>query len=256
MHLILSLIFLVLLLLVGKKRGLKTYICFYINYLLIMIYIILCSFGIDPIILAIITCLLVSLVTLFILNGNNIKTLSSFISILLILLLELGLIIFINNNANIYGFSYEQMESIGVFSFDINYSMKKLFLGVILMSSIGTVIDTSISISSSLNEVYLNNPKSTIKDLYISGINIGRDILSTTINTLYFVFLGGFMAFLFWHIREDILFVINYKVFVFDTVELLLCFISSIIVIPVTSIVTSYLLKNKKVVNYYHQVNS
>lgn len=77
------------------------------------------------------------------------------------------------------------------------------------------------------------------KELYNSGMNIGKDILSTTINTLFFAFLGGIIAFFFWHYSESFEYIINYKVLVQEIVELLCCCIGSILVIPITSYITS-----------------
>lgn len=236
---ILSIIFLVLLIIVGKKQGLKTYICFYLNYILILSYILFMAFGFNAIIVSIITCLIASLITLFLINGNNIKTRSSFVSICFVLIIMFVIVFLIGKNANIQGFSLESIETIGLYSYDINYNMTDVIIGMILVCTIGTIIDTSISISTSLNEVYINNTNISEKELYNSGMNIGKDILSTTINTLFFAFLGGIIAFFFWHYSESFEYIINYKVLVQEIVELLCCCIGSILVIPITSYITS-----------------
>ena len=59
--------------------------------------------------------------------------------------------------ANISGFGVESLETIGVFSHDINYSMTNVIIGMYLICTIGTIIDTSISVSSAMNEIYENN---------------------------------------------------------------------------------------------------
>ena len=186
MILILSAVLFLLLIIIGKDRGFKTFILFYLSFLLIILYIILISYNLNAILLAVIICIITSLLLLFGLNGYNIKTKSSFLAVITILLFVFILIYMIGKNANIQGFSAESIESIGGFSFYINYSMTDLMIGIYLITIIGTVIDTSISVSSALNEVYQNNPHLNVKELYKSGMNIGRDILSTTVNTLYF----------------------------------------------------------------------
>lgn len=236
---ILSLILLILLLIVGKKEGLKTYACFYLNYFLILVYIFLMGIGFNAIILSFIICLLASLVSLFLINGSNVKTKSSFISICIVLSIMFVIIFFIGNNANVQGFSYEAIEAIAGYSFDINYNMKDLIIGMILVCTIGTIIDTSISISTALNEVYLNNEGITQNELYNSGINVGKDILSTTINTLFFVFLSGIVGLFYWYYTESFEFIINYKTLCQELIELLCACIGSIIVIPITSYICS-----------------
>ncbi len=240
---VLSLILLILLIIVGRMRGLKSYICFYINYFLILLYIVLMGMGINPIILSITICLISTSVTLFILNGINKKTISSFISVSIILIITTLIVLFIGSYGNLQGFTYESLESIGAYSHDINYSMTNVLIGMYLVTTIGTIIDTSISVSSSLYEVYSNNKDLKENELFTSGMNVGKDILSTTINTLFFALIGGFIGFFFWHKSATIEFIINYKGFAKELISLLLCFISSILIIPITSFVTTKCIK-------------
>ena len=170
----------------------------------------------------------------------------SFISVMIVLLFVFILTYFIGMNANIQGFSAESLESIGGYSFDINYNMRDVFVGMYLVCIIGTVIDTSISVSSALNEVYENNKYLDKHELYKSGMNIGKDILATTVNTLYFAVISGFIGFFMWHFNTSFGYILNYKSFVQEIFKLLICIIGSILIIPITSYVTSRaLIKNK-----------
>ena len=239
---ILSIILFLLLTIIGKSRGFKTFIIFYVSLFLIMVYLFVMSIGFGAISNAIIICIIVSIVTLFGLNGYNVKTKSSFISILVVLLFIFLLTYFIGINANIQGFSSESLEAIGGYSFDINYNMTDLFIGMYLVCVIGTIIDTSISVSSAMNEVYVNNKHLDKHELYKSGMNVGKDILATTINTLFFAVVAEFIGFFMWHYGATISYLINYKSFSQEIIKLLLCFIASILIIPITSYITSRLL--------------
>ena len=245
---LLSLILFILLILIGKSRGFKTFGVFYLNLFLILVYLYFISIGLNAILHAVILCIIVTLTTLFGLNGVNTKTKASFKAIMIILLIMIGIIIFIGNDANIQGFSQESIEAIGGYSFDINYDMTKVLIGMLLITVIGTIIDTSISISSALNEVLINNPHLSKKELYKSGMNIGKDILATTINTLFFALVAEFIGFFMWHYGSSFSYIINYKSFVVEVAKLLLCFTSSILIIPITSyIATNDLIKNANI---------
>lgn len=50
-------------------------------------------------------------------------------------------------------------------------------------------MDISISISSSLNELVEKDNKITASALYKSGVAIGKDIMSTMINVLFFTYI-------------------------------------------------------------------
>ena len=243
MILLLTIILFLLLILVGKLRGLKTFFTFYINYYLIILYIIFISMGLNAIIMALILSILSSIISLFLLNGINKKIISSFISVLIVLAIISILIITITIFSNIQSFSIEDLENIIPYSFDINYDMTKVIIGMFIICTVGSIIDTSISISSSMNEIYENNKKISKKDLYKSGMNIGKDILCTTINTLYFAFFGGFISFILLHYTESLSYIINLNSFTKDVFMLLFCFVSSIIIIPITAYISSKKLK-------------
>lgn len=245
MILTLSIIFLILLLLIGKKQGLKTFICFYLNYILLFFYVFFMAIGFNAILTSIFICICASLITLFLINDVNIKTKSSFVSICIILLFMFIMIYIIGSIGNIEGFAFDSFEEISWCSLNINYNMTDVFIGIILVCTIGTLIDTSISISTGLNEVYLNNKSLSRVDLYKSGMNIGKDILSTTINTLFFAFFGGILGLFFWHYSASVEYIINYKVLVQDIIELLFCSIGSILIIPITSYIMAYNLTKK-----------
>lgn len=236
---VLSFILFCLLYTVGKKRGIKAFVLFYTSFFLIAVYILLMKWGINALLVAFIICIVVSLFNLFGLNGVNTKTKSSFISIVISLLFISLLTIIVCMPANIQGFSTDSIESIGGFSYEINYNMNYVLIGAYLVSVIGTMIDTSMSISSALWEVHENNPKLTEKELYNSGINIGKDILCTTINTLYFAMISFFVGYFLWHHSESLGLMLNYKSLVQELIKLLICIIGSILIIPVTSFICS-----------------
>ena len=235
----LSIILFILLIIIGRSRGFKTFLTFYLSIFLIILYLVLMKLGINPIILALIICILASLSTLFIINGINVKTKSSFVSIMFVLIFIFSLILIIGKRASIQGFAMESVETIGGYSYDINTNMVDVMIGMYLVAIIGTVIDTSISISSAIYEVLENNPHLDANELFKSGMNVGRDILATTINTLYFAIVSNFIGFFLWHRGSTFEFVINYKSFAQEVIQLLISFIGSILIIPITAYIAS-----------------
>lgn len=238
---VLSLILLVLLLLVGKTRGLKTYFSIYLNLALIFILVIITGWGFNPIIPTFIICILISLIVLFVLNGYNEKTLSAFLTVIAILIIFFTVSICLGNNIYIQGYSEETIESIGHLTYNIGINMLNLSNSIIIIGMIGNIIDTSIAISSALYEVHINNPKLGFKELFNSGMNIGKDILGTTTNTLFFAYLGGFMSLLifFQDFQYSFLAIINSKVFAQEFTRIILSGIAAFISIPLSSLISS-----------------
>jgi uncharacterized membrane protein len=68
-----------------------------------------------------------------------------------------------------------------------------LFAGIII-ASMGVVEDVAVSIASGVFEVQKHNPRLTLKELFRSGMVIGRDHMSALANTLIFAYVGASLS--------------------------------------------------------------
>ena len=177
MNLVLLGILFLLMVLIGGKKGIKTFFSLCLNFLILLVTFYFIAFGINSIIVSILGCLFISIVVLFLVNGKSIKTISSMKSVLIVLLILSFGIFIITNVSKIGGFGYEAYEEINMFPYDINLNMADVTTALILIGLIGAILDSSIAISSALFEVYENNKYLSTKELYKSGLNIGKDIL-------------------------------------------------------------------------------
>lgn len=249
MNKVLTLILLVLMLLIGKSRGLKVFITVLLNFILLILMFYFTSIGLNAYIVTFTCCLLFSLVVLFFMNGNNLKTRASLLSVVLVFIFILGFIFLYTYLCRLGGFGYEEYEEINMFSYDIHFNMASLYTCLVVLGLTGAIIDSSIAISSSLYEIALQNPNLTKKELFQSGLMIGKDILGTTANTLLFAYLGEFMTLIIWFmmLSYSASEILNNKVFVSEYTKIIFSAIGCILVIPITSMITSILLKKEEV---------
>lgn len=245
MNKVLIIILLFLMIAIGKKRGIKVFITIIFNFILLILSFCFLSLGLSIYLVSFISCLLFSVMVLFFMNGDNLKTRASFLSVLVVFSLVVGCLILMTNLCRLGGFGYEEFEEINMFSYDIHFSMSSLYTGLVLLGLTGAIVDSSIAISSSLYEVSIQNPNLTRKELFQSGLTIGKDILGTTTNTLLFAYLGEFMTLIIWFMMLSYSSsnIINSKVFASEYVKILFSAIGCIIMIPITSIITSIFLK-------------
>lgn len=238
---LLSLVLFVLLILVGGKRGVKTFFTIIMNLALIFLLVLLVGWGFNPILPTLVICLIISTIILFFLNGVNKKTVSSFIAVFILLIVFMGITLWFGSRIYIQGYTEETVEAISYVNYDTGINMLALSNAIVIIGLIGNIIDTSIAISSALYEVHVNNPKLSIKDLFASGMNIGKDILGTTTNTLFFAYLGGFMTlFIFFQdIRYSFVGIINSKVFAAEFTRIMLSGMASFLIIPLTAIIVA-----------------
>ena len=64
----------------------------------------------------------------------------------------------------------------------------------IMVAALGAVMDVAVSLGAALNEIQMLNSKISGKELFRSGINIGRDMIGTMTNTLILAFAGGSLS--------------------------------------------------------------
>lgn len=69
--------------------------------------------------------------------------------------------------------------------------LENLLVGGIIISALGAVMDVAMSISSAITEIHSVDPKLGQKELFKSGMNIGRDMVGTMTNTLILAFIGS-----------------------------------------------------------------
>ncbi len=248
MNTILVILLLILMLYIDKKRGIKLFLSIIFNFFILMIVFYLIAIGLNPIICSLIGCLIISYIILYFVNEENVKTKSSLKSIIIVLLILSFLIFIVSYISRIAGFGYELYEEISIFSFNIKINYTDIAISMILISLIGATVDSSIAISSALYEVFENNKDLSKKELYLSGMNIGKDILCTTTNTLMFAFLGDFMTLLIWFYKcnYSILDIINNITFVKEIIRILFSGLGCIIVIPITSYITTNALYKRR----------
>ena len=99
-----------------------------------------------------------------------------------------------------------------------------------------------------MNEIFIHNPLMDRYHLFKSGMNVGKDILGTTTNTLYFAFIGGYLALIVWF--KDLSYslgeVINSKVFSSEIISIFCIGTGAILIIPITAWLTAFTLTWRK----------
>lgn len=69
--------------------------------------------------------------------------------------------------------------------------LRGLLLAGIVIGSLGVLDDVTVTQSSAVWELHLANPAASARELYRSGIRIGRDHIASTVNTLVLAYVGA-----------------------------------------------------------------
>lgn len=225
---------------IGDEKGIKGFFSLSLNFIIIFILLKRITVSPHPVLITFIYCSIMSIVTLILLNGCHKKTTCALLSVEIIIAIMLIIITLFSSSLYIGGFDYQQSESIEYLSTYINIDFNKLIVCELLIGVFSAITDTAMTISSSMNEIYTLNPLIPRKKLYQSGMNIGSDILGTTVNTLFFVYFGNMLIVLIWLSLRGTSFAltINSKLLVAIIFDIIISGIAVLLVIPVTTFIT------------------
>ncbi|GIN62175.1 hypothetical protein J27TS8_21680 [Robertmurraya siralis] len=250
---LLGIILFLLMIVIGGKKGARSFFALFLNFVVVLLAVLFMNDpSLNPIVITVIACTIISCINLFYINEINIKTKTAFVSTLITIVILLVFIVVITEQAMIQGFGEEEIEELGIFSLYIGIDFVKLATAVIIMSTIGAITDAAIAISSPMYEAFCHHPNISRKDLFKFGISIGRDILGTSANTLFFAFFGSYLALLIWFkdLSYSIEEIVNSKIFSAEMITILCAGTGVTLIIPITAWISAFYfvkIRDKKV---------
>lgn len=239
----LSLLFCGLLIYVGRKKGFYSLISIGLTVLLITHALSpLILIGINPVLATILICVASTAATMYLVGGCNAKSTSAVIGAMLSLLFA-GLLSYITMfTAHLTGFTEE--NSMFLYTAHPELDFIGITISTMILATLGAVMDVAMSIASTINEIYITDNTKTVKDLFISGMNVGRDIIGTMANTLILVYLGGSLPLLLLAGNIDLQKFINLNQVVTETASALIGSIAIVICVPFTAVAASQMIKH------------
>ncbi len=198
---------------------------------------------IDPYIITLSACAAISYINLFFINEVNSTTKAAFLSSIITIVLLLLFIVLVTESAMIQGFGEEEVEELSVFSLYIGVDFVKIGASVIILSTIGAIIDTAMAISSPMREMFLHHP--TINKKSYSHLDQDWEgYFRTSTNTLFFAFFGGYLALLIWFKDLSYSFgeILNSKIFSAEMITIFCAGTGVALIVPITAVITAYFL--------------
>nr|WP_256241880.1 YibE/F family protein [Bacillus sp. V3B] len=195
--LIVAWIFIFTLLIVGKKQGLFSVISLAVNAVLLSyaLDVYMNTSGINLLWICGISVILFTVISLLLVNGFNEKTYAAIVATLLgtfISLLITYLVMWVTSEK---GLQYEEMQF-------VTRHYKMLFMAGLFIGSLGAVMDVAITMSASIFGLYEKNNNIPIKALKTSGMDIGKDIMGTMTNILFFAYISGSIPMLILYLKN------------------------------------------------------
>ena len=185
-------LFAVVTVLVGGKKGFATLYALTFTFLcVICMYIPLLYVGCNGILAAILTSVTILTASIYILNGWSVKTLCAIIGTTLGVAVSGLLAMAVGRGFHLSGFNMDEVESMVYIANSSRMKIGDILYAGVLISSLGAVMDVSVSIVAAMDEVRQHSQGISRKELFASGMRVGKDMIGTMSNTLILAYTGS-----------------------------------------------------------------
>ena len=190
-------IFIFTLLIVGKKQGLFSIISLAANAVLLSyaLDIYLNTSNMSLVAICSISVILFTAISLLLVNGFNEKTYAAIVATLLGTFSSLLIAYLVMWLTSENGLRYEEMQF-------LTRPYRMVFMAGLFIGSLGAVMDVAITMSSSIFGLYEKNNNIPVKALKTSGMEIGKDIMGTMTNILFFAYISGSIPMLILYLKN------------------------------------------------------
>lgn len=243
--------FLASIVLIGGRKGIKAIIGLLLTIVFIYLILVRRIFaGGNAIVTTILTSILIIAATFVVIGGINKKIVTAAIGTLGGVITAGLVALLFNHLAKMSGACEDAIQlSINMSSISFNFR-DLLFVGIII-SALGACMDVGMSIASSLDEIKMKNPDITWKELFKSGMNIGRDVIGTMTNTLILAYVGTSLTLILLFMACNMGFneILNKETIAEQVIAAIAGSIGVVYTVPITAFVYSILNKDRIIYN-------
>lgn len=242
-------IFIVLTVLIAGKWGLTSILGMGYSFYIIFKFILpLIVKGYDPVTVSIIGAVFIIPVTFSLSHGVNRKTINAIIGTIISMIIVGILSIVFVSFAKLTGFAVEEA---GFLQYQLGgiINMKGILLAGIIISTLGVMDDITISQASVVEELKKANQKLSKKELFVRSMNVGKDHISSMVNTLVLVYAGASLPLLLLFVNNPHPFseIINYEIIADEIVRTMVGSIGLILAVPITTYISVQTAKKVKI---------
>ena len=242
-------IFLLSIILVGGKKGIKAIVGLIITILAVWFILIKLIFvGYDAILMSIATCAVIIVLTFIVIGGINKKVVTAAIGTLGGVV-SAGIVASIFSHLAELSGACEDAIQLSMNMQTATFNFRDLIFAGIVISALGACMDVGMSIASSLDEIKNKTKDISWKELFKSGMNIGRDVIGTMTNTLILDYFGGALKLilLFMACNMPITEILNKETIVEEIISAIAGSMGVVYTIPITAFVYAFLNRKKTI---------
>lgn len=186
----LALAFAALVIVFGRKRGALSLLGLAGSLAVVVFFIVPAILdGEAPLAVAVVGSMAVMLLTISLAHGIGPKSLAAMLGTTLSLVLVAVLALAFTELTNLTGFASEEAALLQLGGADVSFT--GLLLAGMVIGALGVLDDVTITQASTVLALRAANPGLGFRELYGRAIDVGRDHVSATVNTLVLAYVGS-----------------------------------------------------------------
>lgn len=188
--LLLTLLFVAAIVVLGRWRGVGALAGLAASLFVIVMFVLPAILaGSNAVAVALVAAGVIAFVALFLAHGFNLATAAALLASIASLAITALLASVFVRVSNLTGLADESIGFLGALGTDIN--PQGLLLAGVVIGSLGVLDDVTVTQVSAVWELKRARPDADMADLYRRAVRIGRDHISSTVNTLFLAYAGA-----------------------------------------------------------------
>jgi uncharacterized membrane protein len=242
----LAAIFVAAVLLLGRLRGGLSLVGLAASLAVVLVFVVPSILdGNSPLGVAVTGSLAIALFTIPLAHGAGSKSIAALLGTAASLLLTAGLAVLFTESAHLTGLASEEAVFFQLGQSDV--SLEGLLLAGMVIGALGVLDDVTISQASTVLALRRANPGLRFGELFGRALQVGRDHVSATVNTLVLAYVGAALPTLLLFSAADLGLseVANFEIVAQEIVATLVGSIGLMAAVPITTALAAWLAVNE-----------
>ena len=202
--------------------------------------------GVSPLLVALLIGNAITIATILLVAGFSKKAYAAIAGSVICSLLTCLLAWGFGALFNVHGAVMPWSESLLYAGFE-NLNLTDIFQAGIYLACSGAILDLAVDISAALEEVVVNQPKVTGRELMRSGMRIGRSVVGSQTTTLLLAYMGGYLSIMMVYMAQGTPFlsIFNSKAIAAEILHTFVGCIGLVMVCPLTTAFSCVLFRKR-----------
>lgn len=184
-------IFILLTFIFARRKGLMSLFGLALSVAVIMLYVVpRIAVGENPLFVSLTGAIGVMFVSMYLAHGFALRTTVALVATSITFAIAIGLAYAFVVMGRLYGFGSDEAMFLQLGSVQ-GINLRGLLLGGILFGVLGVLDDVTTAQVATVEELKLANPSFGVKELYRRGLSVGREHITSLVNTLFLAYAGA-----------------------------------------------------------------